>query len=79
MSNAYAKLPHEIREMCDQAEAAADFIQWCVTGEKDEEGEEGDGPVLIDGNGNPWPIDIAEFKRWEQAIRSLKQMVMNQQ
>jgi len=70
--NAYAKLPHEIREMCDDAEAVADFLQWCTVG------EEGEGQmVLLDSNGNPWPIDLAEFKRWEQAIRNLKQMVLH--
>ncbi len=66
------KLPHEIQEMCDHAEAVADFLQWCTTG------EEGVGQMmLIDSNGNPWPLDPDKWAKWEQSIRSLKQMVMN--
>jgi hypothetical protein len=60
--------------MCDAAEAVADFLQWCTAGEE----EDGEGQLaLIDSNGNPWPIDRQGFARWEQAIRSLKQMVMH--
>jgi hypothetical protein len=65
------KLPHEIREMLDQCEEVADFLQWCVTGEV----EGATGIVLMDSHGNPWPLDVGEFRKWEQSIRNLKQMV----
>ncbi len=67
------KLPHEIREMCDLAEEAADFLHWCI-----DDGPDGDAQLtLLDSHGNPWPIDAQEFAKWEQCIRNLKQIAMH--
>lgn len=65
------KLPHEITEMLDHAEAVADFLLWCVHDTADRQ------LTLIDGGGNPWPVDNEEFAKWEQSIRNLKQMVLH--
>lgn len=68
------KLPHEIQQMCDDCEDAADFLQ--QFGAPFGDGEE-QPCMIMHPNGNPWPIDAELVSKWEQAIRNLKQMVVN--
>lgn len=68
------KLPHEIQEMCDHCEEAADFLQQFGTPFGD--GEASEPCMIVDPQGNPWPIDPELASKWEQAVRNLKQIVL---
>lgn len=64
--------------MLDDCEEIADFLQSFLPRPMTDDSDDLGRWMIMDPEGNPWPItEVDLFPRWEQSLRSLKQMVMH--